>query len=93
MPITRSSLDHPLSAALLTAGVELGLPFVPDQNASPDPPPGVGALPTNTRDGQRWSTARAYLEPALSRPNLHVLTDSPVHRILLQGSPSGADAP
>ncbi|MBU1250798.1 MULTISPECIES: FAD-dependent oxidoreductase [Microcella] len=66
MPITRSSLDHPLSAALLTAGVELGLPFVPDQNASPDPPPGVGALPTNTRDGQRWSTARAWLEPPTS---------------------------
>jgi len=36
--------------------------------------------------GKRASTARAYLEPALSRPNLHVVTGAQTHRILLEGT-------
>jgi choline dehydrogenase len=32
--------------------------------------------------GQRWSTARAYLQPALNRPNLSVHTQVHVTRLL-----------
>lgn len=39
-----------------------------------------------TRRGRRASTWAAYLADAVRRPNLHVLTDSQVTRVMLQGS-------
>jgi choline dehydrogenase len=39
---------------------------------------------TIDRKGRRASTSRAYLEPALSRPNLTVLTGALTHRVLLE---------
>jgi choline dehydrogenase len=64
LPVTRGDLDHPVSAALLAGGTELDLPRVADHNATPDTGPGIGPTPTNTRGGERWSTARAWLSPA-----------------------------
>lgn len=40
---------------------------------------------TIDRQGRRASTARAYLEPALGRPNLTVVTGAVAQRILLEG--------
>ena len=37
------------------------------------------------RDGMRETSARALLRPALSRPNLQVLTDLHATRIVLEG--------
>lgn len=37
------------------------------------------------KNGHRWSAARAFLNPARSRPNLHIQTDALVSRILLEG--------
>lgn len=64
MPVSRGTLAHPLSAALLAGGVDLGFPLEHDKNASPHAPPGVGPTPTNTVNGERVSTARAYLPDA-----------------------------
>lgn len=38
--------------------------------------------------GKRWSTASAYLHPALSRPNLSVTEKTLVTKILFQGTKS-----
>lgn len=38
------------------------------------------------RKGRRCSAAAAYLHPVLNRPNLTVLTNTQVHRILLDGT-------
>lgn len=46
---------------------------------------GVGRYQVTQRDGLRCSAARAYLFPALSRPNLRVLTNSHVFRLVLNG--------
>src|SRR4029077_5908329 len=35
---------------------------------------------------RRASTARSYLQPALKRPNLQVITGALVHRVLLDGT-------
>lgn len=85
-PLTRV---HPIATALLAAAADRGLPVLDDANAASN----EGAVYADynaieNEDGsfERWSTARAYLEPALSRPNLDVLVDSPVHRILLEGT-------
>lgn len=31
--------------------------------------------------GERWSTARAYLRPAMNRPNLHVIMNAHVTKV------------
>lgn len=36
--------------------------------------------------GKRWSTACAYLHPALSRPNLRTETQVLVSRVLFEGT-------
>jgi choline dehydrogenase-like flavoprotein len=45
---------------------------------------GVGAYQVTQKNGERWSAARAYLHPHLSRPNLKVVTGARVRRIVLE---------
>ncbi|WP_330475332.1 GMC family oxidoreductase [Terrabacter sp. C0L_2] len=48
-------------------------------------PEGVASLfQTTTKDGRRSSTFHAYLEPAMDRPNLTVVTGALVERIVLE---------
>ncbi|MBL6278337.1 GMC family oxidoreductase N-terminal domain-containing protein [Micromonospora fiedleri] len=44
---------------------------------------GFGFFQVTQRDGRRWSTADAFLRPALDRPNLVVETNLQVHRVLI----------
>jgi len=81
LPVSRGSIDHPVTAALTAAGSALGLPLVLDQNSSPDPPVGVGPVPTNSLNGERWSTARAWLDPAPS--GLDVRGGCAVKRVII----------
>lgn len=49
-------------------------------------PQGVASLfQTTTKDGRRSSTFHAYLEPAMERANLTVVTGALVERVLLEG--------
>ena len=79
-------MDPPVRA-LVEAAAELGLPRCDDLNV-PEPL-GVCASPYNVRDGIRQSTAVAYLGPARGRPNLTVLPDTLVTRVLIDGSRAG----
>ncbi|PZU39565.1 MAG: glucose-methanol-choline oxidoreductase [Microbacterium sp.] len=80
---------HPIAHALMDAAGERGLPVIDDANAASN----EGAVYADynaiqdaaTGAFERFSTARAYLEPALPRPNLDVLVDSPVHAVQLAG--------
>lgn len=45
---------------------------------------GVGLYEVTQKNGERWSTARAFLEPALERPNLHIIKETSVGKILLE---------
>ncbi len=74
---------HPLMDAFLRAAVEAGYSENTDFNgASQD---GVGWYQCTQRNGMRCSTAVAYLHPAMTRPNLKVITDALVTRILFDG--------
>jgi len=75
---------HPLSERFLKAGQEVGLPFNPDFNGARQE--GVGVYQITTRDGRRMSAARAFLRPAMKRPNVNVLTGAHATRILFEGS-------
>ena len=45
---------------------------------------GVGLYQVTHKNGERFSVAKAYLTPNLSRPNLHVVTGAQATRILLE---------
>lgn len=76
--------ESALYQAFIAAGVEAGYPFTPDVNGRQQE--GFGVIDRTTRDGKRWSTAKGYLQPALSRPNLTIVTGALAHKIRLQGS-------
>jgi choline dehydrogenase-like flavoprotein len=71
--------------AFIEAGLQAGLPANDDFNG-PDPE-GVGWYQVTQRGGMRCSAAVAYLHPILNqRPNLTVLTNAHVTRLLLDGT-------
>ncbi|HVO03181.1 MAG TPA: GMC family oxidoreductase N-terminal domain-containing protein [Candidatus Cybelea sp.] len=78
-----SKTAHPLTAVFVEAGQEAGLAFNPDLNGATQE--GVGTYQITTRNGFRLSSARAYLWPALWRPNLAVRTNALATRILFEG--------
>ncbi|MBJ7485139.1 GMC family oxidoreductase N-terminal domain-containing protein [Brevundimonas sp.] len=73
----------PLADAFIAAAMETGLPRNDDFNGAERD--GVGYVPLDTRNGRRSSTAEAYIKPNRSRPNLHIVTEALVTRIVLEG--------
>jgi len=74
---------HPLSRAYLQAAQEAGHPLVTDLNG-----PllrGASSHDLLIVDGRRQTTASAYLDPALSRPNLELLTGAFVSSLIVEG--------
>jgi choline dehydrogenase-like flavoprotein len=79
-PLTDPS---PVNKHFIDAAVEAGIPATTDFNG-PDQE-GVGYYEVTQKNAERWSTARAYLEPAMERDNLTVLTKTLTTRVLLEG--------
>ena len=65
------------------AGVEAGYPANSDFNGAEQE--GVGMYQVTHKNGERFSAAKAYLTPNLSRPNLQVITGAHISRVLLDG--------
>jgi choline dehydrogenase-like flavoprotein len=65
------------------AGEQAGHAVNPDFNGERQD--GVGLYQVTHRNGERCSAAKAYLTPALGRPNLQVLTGAQVTRVVLDG--------
>lgn len=70
----------PLCQEMLAAGVKAGLTEVQDINESDEAR--IGYATSTIKNGRRVSASRAFLRPAMSRPNLAVLTNTSVDRIL-----------
>ncbi|MBK8084907.1 MAG: GMC family oxidoreductase N-terminal domain-containing protein [Devosia sp.] len=81
--VERQRLNWPILDAFQAAAEELGIPRVADFNAGDNF--GSGYFEVNQRGGVRWSTAKAFLRPALKRPNLRVLTGAEAETLLLEG--------
>jgi choline dehydrogenase len=73
---------NPLSRVFIESAQAIGLPYNPDLNGSQLE--GVGWVQVTQHQGRRWSTADAFLRPAVRRSNLHVLTDAESTRVLMQ---------
>lgn len=76
--------SNELFDVFIKAGVEAGYPFTEDMNGFQQE--GFGRMDMTIHDGKRWSTASAYLRPALNRSNLSVETGALTTRILFEGS-------
>ncbi|MFG1340636.1 GMC family oxidoreductase [Xanthobacter autotrophicus] len=64
------------------AAGEMGIRSVPDFNTGDNE--GVGYFHVNQKRGRRWSSARGFLKPALSRPNLRLETGVLVDRLVIE---------
>lgn len=75
---------NPLAAAFVASGPAVGLPIIEDNNG-PDME-GTSLFNLTIKDGQRHSVVNAYLRPAMSRPNLTVMTGAEIERLVLEGA-------
>ena len=79
----RGERVSPLYQAFIEAGRQAGYPVSEDLNGEFGE--GFGAFDMTVKDGIRCSTARAYLRPAMSRPNIKVVPHALTRRILFEG--------
>jgi choline dehydrogenase len=73
----------PLTTAFVAAARECGQPANDDFNGPQQD--GSGFYQVTQKNGRRCSAADAYLRPAMDRPNLEVLTDALVTRVVVEG--------
>lgn len=73
---------NPVSPVFVEAGQQAG--FDHNTNFNGAEQEGVGLFQVTHKNGERFSAAKAYLTPNLSRPNLHVFTGAHTTRILLE---------
>jgi choline dehydrogenase len=66
------------------AAQEAGIPRTHDFNTGDNT--GAGKFEVTQRRGVRWSAARAFLRPALKRPNLRVVTGALINRLTAESS-------
>jgi choline dehydrogenase len=80
---TRGPKRNPLYDAFIEAGRQAGYPVSADLNGEQQE--GFGRFDMTVKDGVRWSTANAYLRPAMKRPNLRVVTHALATRVEFEG--------
>ena len=81
-----NNMQNPLYRAFIEAGAQAGYMKTDDYNGRQQE--GFGRMHMTVKNGVRWSTANAYLKPALQRPNLRVITHALTRQILLEGKKS-----
>lgn len=82
--VEKQRLSWAILDAFQAAAEELGIPRVADFNGGDNF--GSGYFEVNQRGGVRWNTSKAFLRPALGRPNLRVLTGAEAESLMLEGS-------
>ena len=75
---------HEICDALIDAAAAEGWPTNPDYNNGHQE--GFNYYQVTQKDGRRWSTARAFLDPARTRPNLKIETDALATGLILDGT-------
>src|SRR6266446_5126914 len=83
--IRRPGDPHPTAPAFLDAARQMGMTILDDVNGPMRP--GAGYINMNiAADGTRVSAVRAFLRPALSRPNLTLLLNTNVVKLNFKGT-------
>ena len=100
-PLTITDIDekHPLCDAFIEGAQSIGIPHNPDYNGKTQE--GIAYAQRSVHKGQRVSPARAFLHPAMTRPNVEVMTNTHTQKIIIKnkramgvqikrGGPSGS---
>jgi choline dehydrogenase len=86
--VTADYTPHVVTQAMIDAAVQAGHPLNKDHNGAEILGVGLNHLNTkgvNTDHPARQSTAVAFLRPALERPNLSVITNARVLKVVMSG--------
>ena len=81
-PLSEQRDPHPLTSAFIHAAAEEGIAERDDLNALETE--GVAIVRVSQRGGRRFGVADGYLRPARRRPNLTVVSDALVTRVLVE---------
>lgn len=73
---------NPGSVAFVEAARNLQMPILDDFNGEKQE--GIGIYQVTQKGGERWSAARAYVEPARDRSNLEIKTKSLVEKLIVK---------
>lgn len=71
-----------ISQIFFDAGQQNQIPMNDDFNGASQE--GLGMYEVTHRDGERWNTARAFLDDHMDRPNLTVITQAMAEKILIE---------
>jgi choline dehydrogenase-like flavoprotein len=74
---------HPFAAMFIEAAQQAGLPR--NDDFAGETQEGVGWYQVTQKNGERWSVARAYIDPARGRPNLTIETNALATQVLFAG--------
>ncbi len=77
-------LRRKITDRFIEASQQAGIP--PNNDFNGPEQEGVGYFQLTTHKGRRWSTARGYLKPVRNRPNLTVVTNAHVGKLISQGN-------
>ncbi|OCX25018.1 GMC family oxidoreductase [Pseudomonas graminis] len=82
--VEQQRLSWTLLDAFREAAAQTGIPSIPDFNGGDNE--GCSYFQVNQRRGVRWNASKAFLRPALKRPNLTVITGAEVSRLVFENS-------
>ena len=85
--VERQRLSWELLDAFALAAEQAGIPASEDFNRGNNE--GVGYFEVNQKRGIRWNASKAFLRPALGRPNLDLSTHAMVTRVALERADDG----
>ena len=83
-PLTIGPTPEPSPAVLAALAAAVGVGFATADDISGGLETGFGLADVNVKRGERESAADAYLRPVMYRPNLDVVTDSVVRRLIIR---------
>ena len=83
LSVSNMRIQRPICDAWVAAAQAAGYKFNPDYNGADQE--GVSYFQLTTRNGRRCSSAVAFLNPARKRPNLKIITNAQVQRVVLDG--------
>ncbi|HVB47395.1 MAG TPA: GMC family oxidoreductase N-terminal domain-containing protein [Burkholderiales bacterium] len=81
--VERQRLGWEILDAFQAAAEEIGIARSEDFNRGDNE--GSGKFEVNQKRGVRWNASKAFLRPAMTRPNLTVITEALVRRLRLEG--------
>lgn len=81
--VQEQRLSWPILDAVRDAAEEIGIAKTDDFNSGSNE--GAGYFPVNQKNGMRWNSRKAFLDPACNRNNLLIVTHAYVQKLLFDG--------